>query len=347
MAGLLSNFKNPFGSGGLLSDPETRLMMGAAMMSGQNFGESIGNGLGVAGQMKAASRQKQADAEKQNKTLEFLRKFSPDLAGAVEAGALSPTDAYKQHLESQKPQKIDYQEVGGQLFNPQNGQWIAPPVNPNAKSVVDEYGVTPQYGVDANGKPVLLQLSKSGKVSQPTLPNGVTLDRSWLDAQKAQGHETGKFQGSHEATAPQDVQSADMALKLIDEIKTNSYLDRGVGMTSLGNSIPGTGGYDFQNIVDQAKSGAFLTAIQQMRGLGTLSDAEGKSATAAIARLDTATSKEAFLKALDDYQTIIEQGKSRAQGYMPSGQPQGQPMQQLPQGMGGKTSSGLSWSLGD
>lgn len=89
-------------------------------------------------------------------------------------------------------------------------------------------------------------------------------------------------------------------------------------MSSILNNIPGTGGYDFQNLVDQAKSGAFLTAIQQMRGLGALSNAEGSTATQAVTRMNTATSEEAFLKALDDYEKIIDQGIARAQSRMPA-----------------------------
>ncbi len=75
----------------------------------------------------------------------------------------------------------------------------------------------------------------------------------------------------------------------------------------------------WKDLVDQAKSGAFLTAVQQMRGLGALSNNEGGAATQAITRMNTATSKEAFLKALDDYEMIIDQGIARAQSRIPAG----------------------------
>ena len=110
------------------------------------------------------------------------------------------------------------------------------------------------------------------------------------------------------------MQAAEEALNIVNQIKVNPYSDRGTGMSSYLNSVPGTGGYDFQNLVDQSKSGAFLTAIQQMRGLGTLSNAEGQTATAAVARMDTATSKEAFTKALDDYERIIRKAYDKAAG---------------------------------
>lgn len=40
-----------------------------------------------------------------------------------------------------------------------------------------DLGLNPQYGVDANGNPVLLQLGKDGKVVQSQMPQGITLSK--------------------------------------------------------------------------------------------------------------------------------------------------------------------------
>ena len=130
--------------------------------------------------------------------------------------------------------------------------------------------------------------------------------------QKSSGAAEGKITTEQALSASSDIQAADQALSILDQIIANPALERGTGFTSLANIVPGTAGYDFQNLVNQAKSGAFLTAIEQLRGLGALSNAEGQAATSAITRMDTATSKEAFLKAVSDYRTIIESGKQRA-----------------------------------
>jgi len=147
------------------------------------------------------------------------------------------------------------------------------------------------------------------------------------------GATRGKTVTEQELSASSDIAAADQALDLIRQIERNEYIDRGTGLTSLGNVMRGTGGYDFQNIVDQAKSGAFLTAIEQLRGMGALSNMEGQVAAGAVTRINTATSKEAFLKALDDYRKIVEAARERAirrgsgQGAaQPQAQPQ--PMQQ-------------------
>jgi hypothetical protein len=116
-----------------------------------------------------------------------------------------------------------------------------------------------------------------------------------------------------EVAAPADMAAADKALAEIEDIKSHPGLDIGTGASAFGNVIPGTSGYDFQNRVNQVKSGAFLTAIDQMRGMGSLSNAEGQTATAAVNRMDTATSKEEFLSALADYEAVIKAGRDRAQ----------------------------------
>jgi hypothetical protein len=80
-----------------------------------------------------------------------------------------------------------------------------------------------------------------------------------------------------------------------------------------------------------------------MRGLGSLSNAEGGAATAAVTRMNTATSEEAFNAALDDYEKIIRQGMARAEARIQqsNGQVQTPPGMQAP----GATSNGVKWSI--
>lgn len=129
----------------------------------------------------------------------------------------------------------------------------------------------------------------------------------------ARGTELGRAQGAAIAGAPVDVATADTTLGLIEQVRNDPGLEIGTGATSFANRIPGTPGYDFQNRVDQLLSGGFLTAIDQLRGMGALSNAEGQTATRAISRMDTATSKDAFLDALSDYEAVVKMGRERAE----------------------------------
>ncbi|MGR9384917.1 hypothetical protein [Rhizobium leguminosarum] len=342
----------------LQNNSDTLLAAGAGLLGGATAPQQVaGLAQGVAG------------ARQKNKTLEFLRQQNPELAAAVESGALSGGDAYKlfyqQKLEAQKP-KNNYLTAGKNIYDLDTKQWISPPGG--ADGGEQEYGLNPQYGVDAQGNPVILQLSKGGTSHQTALPPGVSLSKEpikldagteWviLDpitrqpvgripknvAEAASQKEIGEAQGKAVAAAPGDLQAAQNALDMVESIRNDPNKGRGTGFSSVLNSIPGTGGYDFSNKVDQAKSGAFLTAIQQMRGLGSLSNAEGGAATAAVNRMNTATSEPEFNAALDDYEKIVRQGAARAQQRLQQGGGQ----VQAPPGIAppGATSSGVKWSI--
>lgn len=144
----------------------------------------------------------------------------------------------------------------------------------------------------------------------------------------AEASAMGKAAGEATASAPTQISNGEIALQGIDEIRKHPGLDRGTGMTSMGNWVPGTEGYAFQTRVQQLAGGAFLTAIQQMQGMGALSNSEGQTATAALARLNTGLSRKEFEDALADYESIVKKGMERAQAKLaPAAQPQNPPQQ--------------------
>lgn len=132
----------------------------------------------------------------------------------------------------------------------------------------------------------------------------------------AEAKAKGEASAAAEIAAPADVATADRTLTYIDEVRKHPGLSMGTGVSSVFNSVPGTSGRDFDNRVKQLTSGAFLTAIDEMRGMGALSNTEGQTATAAITRMDTSTSEEEFLAALRDYEDIVKLGRGRASGRM-------------------------------
>lgn len=309
----------------------------------------LGLGLlsGRTGQEQAAmGAQGLAGAINQNKTMQWLQKTNPDLAAAVQQGALSPGDAWKmaytQKLEAAKP-KNNFITAGKNLYNVETGDWVSPPAGAAGQDI--EAGLNLVYGQDAQGNTVGFQPLKSGGLKRVDVPEGVRLtpgtssvdlgttigirdnksgaiiqqvpkDLAGAERQK----EIGTAEGKNIAAAPGDLQAGMNAKNIITQLKTDPNREAGTGWSGWAfNSVPATPGYDYQNKVNQAKSGAFLTAIQQMRGLGALSNAEGDAATKAVTRMDTATSEGAFLEALDDYEKIIDQGIARAQGKLQGG----------------------------
>ncbi|MBD8555441.1 hypothetical protein IFT84_13095 [Rhizobium sp. CFBP 8762] len=237
----------------------------------------------------------------------------------------------------------------GTLFRANQKTGSVEPIGNFAKGAgEEEWGLNLVYGKDpATGKTVVGQASKSGKFKPVDVPEGfqVTPGTSSIDtgthiitrdsktgqtintvtkenrqeaADKASGTVEGRTAAERAASASGDFQAAQNNLDLIEDIKKDPYRQFGTGMTSIMNRVPGTGGYDFNQKVEQAKSGAFLTAIQQMRGLGALSNSEGQAATAAVTRMDTSMSEEGFLAALDDYEKIVRQAMDRAKANLPS-----------------------------
>jgi hypothetical protein len=332
----------------------------------------VGLGLlsGRTGQEQAAlGAQGLAGAINQNKTMQYLQKSYPDLAEAVQSGALTPGDAWKmaytQKLEAAKP-KNNFINAGKNLYNVDTGQWITPPGGAAGEDI--EAGLNLIYGQDAEGNTVGFQPLKSGGLKRVDLPAGVKLtpgtssvdlgtsigirdnksgaiinqvpkDLAGAERQK----EIGTAEGKNIAAAPGDLQAGLNAKNIITQLKTDPNREQGTGWSGWAfNSVPATAGYDYQNKVNQAKSGAFLTAIQQMRGLGALSNAEGDAATKAVTRMDTATSEGAFLEALNDYERIIDQGIARAQSRIQGGNAAPAGTQSRP---GGTTGSGVRWSV--
>lgn len=207
----------------------------------------------------------------------------------------------------------------------------------NPDSSDTEYGLNPIWGVDPEtNEPVLGTMGKNGTFKRVDtggvrLEAGVDrvdLGTQWGLLNKRTGQiegympkdiagaqeqeEIGTASGKARAAALGDMQAAQNALELIDSLRNDPNRERGTGFSATFNAIPGTRGYDFQTKVEQAKSGAFLSAIQQLRGMGALSNAEGQTATAAVTRLNTATSEDEFMKALDDYEKIVRQGYEKA-----------------------------------
>lgn len=323
-------------------NPDALLAISTGLLTGSNPQEQLGNAaMGFANYRK--------DARQRNMTMEMLGNNNPQLVQAVQAGLLSPADAFTLHYKQQqaekeaqaKAQRPSYMAVGGKLFNENTGEWISPPVGVG-EAAGEEWGLNPVWGKDKDGNVRLGQMSKSGKFKPldtgdftptPGINNidtgteiitrnnrsGDTISVTPKNIAEAERQkEIGTAEGKAIGAASGDLQAGQNAKALLQSIRNDPNRERGTGKTSVFNALPGTAGFDFQRKVDQAKSGAFLTAIQQMRGLGQLSNAEGQTATDAVTRMNTAMTEEGFLEALNDYERIIDQGIARAQSRLPA-----------------------------
>jgi len=102
-------------------------------------------------------------------------------------------------------------------------------------------------------------------------------------------------------------------IQLIDNLLASKGFEGAVGPVS--SRLP-TFTEDTANaeaMLEQVKGGAFLDSIQEMRGLGALSNAEGEAATRAATRMKAANSEQGFREAAEDYKAIMRAGLARMQ----------------------------------
>lgn len=132
-------------------------------------------------------------------------------------------------------------------------------------------------------------------------------------AEKA-GTVQGESMAQGQIDLPSTVATAQEQLRLLGELKAHPGRGQVGWHDPLGKAplIPSTKGYDANNVLEQVKSGAFMTAFNSLKGGGQITEKEGQAATAAINRMDRATSKPEFDKALSDYEGILRLGIDRA-----------------------------------
>jgi hypothetical protein len=205
------------------------------------------------------------------------------------------------------------------------------------RAVSGEFGLTPIWGTGPDGKPAYIQPGKSGEARLAKMPEGFNIARDpikvdagdsfiLLDPQTRQpvgtvkknieekeaAEERGKAKGQAQVNLPNVIANAEQTLKIIQDIKTDPYRERGTGGTSIFNAIPATGGFDFAQKVEQLKGKTFLEAFQALKGGGAITEIEGKKAENAIARLNVAQSEPAFLQAIKELEEVVKLGIDRS-----------------------------------
>jgi len=140
-----------------------------------------------------------------------------------------------------------------------------------------------------------------------------------LKQAEAEGSSAGKVVGETQATAKMDMPSAvagaQEQLRLLDELKNHPGRKQ-IGWHDIAGSVPlvpSTKGYDAQVLLDQIKGGALLEAYKTLKGGVQITEIEGKKATAAVNRMERATSRAEFDRALEDYRGVIRLGIDRAE----------------------------------
>lgn len=117
----------------------------------------------------------------------------------------------------------------------------------------------------------------------------------------------GTARGEKRAGLETTLGSLDDMNMLVQQVLDDPNLPKAVGAVwDRGASfIPGTDAYGTGQRIEQLKSKAFLSSIGQMRGMGSLSNAEGMKVEAALGRLNAAQNEKDFRNSLGDVQKSL------------------------------------------
>lgn len=316
----------------LMGDKPALMAMAGQLMSQNGNMANIGNALQAAGPVMAQTRQK-------NATVEMLKVEAPDIAQAIESGALTPSDGYKAYFDRKKgvepPTSVQEFQYG--LKNPAFNQWQ-----------------TDQKRAGAAVNNVTVGGGKYG-----TIPQGYEL------VEGPEGATLRPMLGGPEDTTKKDALAAgqaDVATRVVTSAASRAReaaKNRQMGGFGQGvmSNLPWTDSAEVSRQVDVLKSTAKVENLTAMRAasptggaLGSVTEKEADMLASKSGALDP--SSPTFERDLDDYELTLlqvvhgpQEGTRIWQETRGGGGGPAMPAQQ-PQGGGNTTRTGVQWSVG-
>ncbi|CAM8256571.1 phage DNA ejection protein [Escherichia coli] len=109
-----------------------------------------------------------------------------------------------------------------------------------------------------------------------------------------------------QAAAQGAVDTFSTALDSLSEIEHSPGLKKAVGFNSAFPTVPGTDAANFEARLDTFKAQTFLPMVASLKGMGALSDAEGKKLSDAVGALSPKMSEDAFRSSIGKIRTQLE-----------------------------------------
>lgn len=109
-----------------------------------------------------------------------------------------------------------------------------------------------------------------------------------------------------QAAAQGAVDTFSTALDSLSEIENSPGLKKAVGFNSAFPTVPGTDAANFEARLDTFKAQIFLPMVASLKGMGALSDAEGKKLSDAVGALSPKMSEDAFRSSIGKIRTQLE-----------------------------------------
>jgi len=315
--------------------------IGRALMAGQQGAQGVYEGAITdferqqkINEMKRQQEQRAAQA----KAIEQYALKRPEMAEAIRANPEIIKDITLQEI---KPKEIEYKDVGDKLVPvyKTSGQTV-PGLEPLSKSLSPDQLRQAQFEQFKFANPSasdLLSAETARQGQQITLRGQNLTNARALEGMNIQNQlknlQSQKLQmelGQASTAKEGAVDSYNTSLQSLDRLAKHPGLSAAVGATlqpriPYVGEIPGTNKADFMAELDTFKSQTFFPMVQNLRGMGALSDAEGKKLTDAVGALNPNMSEKAFKESLTRIKADLTRARAR------TGKSIGQPTQNMPE----------------
>lgn len=182
----------------------------------------------------------------------------------------------------------------------------------------DKVGFRTDFSPEITGAIPLGQSPDSAASVAATL-RGQNMTDSRARDLNAIGQEANRIKAG-EKTAEKDlakagqVASFDVMLGSLDRLSKHPGLARSVGVVGAFPTMPGSESANFKAELDTFQSQAFIPMVSQLKGMGALSDAEGKKLTAAVGALSPSMGEKAFRESVARITSDMNAARDRVSG---------------------------------
>ena len=228
---------------------------------------------------------------------------------------MGPEAGYRALFERLAPTRVGLQPVMVEETGP-NGERITVPYFPTQTGELRRGQLPEGARVASNtreidaGTEILTIDNRTGQIISRTPKN--------IRGRESE-EQVGRAAGIQQAAAPGVIDSSNRTISQIDAVLNHPAFSTASGVLSPLQRVPGTPAYDFGRRIEQIKGQAFLQAYESLRGAGAITEQEGRTATAAIARIESGLSPSDLRQALQELADIARRGQERARQALAAG----------------------------
>lgn len=241
-----------------------------------------------------------SEEERQNLLLESA------VGGSPRAAQLA------QLLMSQKPE-TKTMEFGGQLVNvtggtatpvTMGGQPLAAPAKPKTLEKTVDLGTVVEYHYSDGSRETVAKRQGPAKPKDERIVSIIGSDGKAIYVPESQAigktpftpktYEQQRDEDRQKAKDAQSTINTNTVLEGISELITHPGRKSATGASSFMSNVPGTAARGFKAKLDTFKAQTFVPMVEALKGMGALSDAEGKRLTDSVGALDVAMPEKEF-----------------------------------------------------